>query len=186
LLTVARLQARILNSIRRVDPEEPCESLSSKLIPVSDLYNDFASSKALYDECLLILDACSSEDASAIRTVWKNIIWDEILPCATIDESTYERLLSFVDDPSYHNGIKLIPTSETAHGQRWIEDGDWVRNLVERVERLGKSLIRVTVILAENVLRYEARATFPVDFLLSQLEGTTTLGKLSEVPYHKN
>jgi hypothetical protein len=43
---------------------------------------------------------------------------------------------------------------------------------------LGKSLIRVTVILAENVFRYEARATFPVDFLLSQLEGTITLGKL--------
>ena len=164
-LQVAQLQYRILNAIDLVSLKQTSadlyDKLNNELLPVSELYNDYAAAFSLYDECLLIVHACRFEDVQTIQTLWTNVFCEEILPCATRNEDLFRFLESFVSSDGMTDMVRLIRENEDEQSFRMLESGDWEKPLARRIVSLGKLLYGKG-----------ASYVFPVEFILFNLERT--------------
>ena len=165
-LCVARLQLRILSDIgaipkadRDISPDQ-YQRLNAQLIPISELYNNYAAACDLYNRCLLILHACQNDDSQTIFRLWKLVICKEIIPTATRNHDINAKLQQFLAEVELQQSVRLLIDQEPAAGLPIFEEGVWVRQLEISVIDLGKEL-------------YGSGAdyVFPVDFLISQLEG---------------
>lgn len=161
-LQIAKLQQRVLHIVKSM-PSELKESdvqrLAKSLVPVGDLFNDYAAALDLYEYCLLILHACRHDETPVIQRLWKNLICAELLPCATYEEHVNSFLQHFVSDLGYGEEINLLRPGEFAESLQIFERGDWAKRLEHKVVDLGKELYGTG-----------ADYVFPVDFLLSTLE----------------
>jgi nuclear pore complex protein Nup155 len=164
-LQVAQLQYRILNAIDLVILKETSmdlyNKLNNELLPVSELYNDYAAAFSLFDECLLIIHTCRFEDVQTIHTLWTNVICEEILPCATRNEDLYLFLIAFAGSVGINNMVNLVVENEDHQSFRMLENGDWEKPLVRRIVALGK-----------NLYGKGASYVFPVEFILFNIERT--------------
>ena len=163
-LDVAVLQSRVLGIIASSSlasnlDEEQMSRLKSTLIPVSDLYNEYAAPLNLSDMCLLILHSCRHNDSATTETLWRNILCEEIFPCATRSAVAYQFLQSLIAGSVIEESVVLLAEGGTT-SLPLFEDGDWVLPLRDRVISLGK-----------EVYGSGADYVFPVDFLASVLEG---------------
>jgi nuclear pore complex protein Nup155 len=166
-LSVARLQNRILRSVDSMKPdlppeitEEKYEKLSTSLVQVSELYNDYAAALSLFDHCLLILHSCRHDDVGTIQSLWKNIICEELLPCATRKEQVYHFLQNFVADVGLGDEVSFLSETTAADSLPVFENDEWMNRLKGRIVGLGKELYGTG---ADYVV--------PVDYLLLNLEG---------------
>jgi nuclear pore complex protein Nup155 len=163
-LDVAVLQNRTLRMVQSTSLEsklgdEQLSRLKSTLVPVSDLYNEYAAPLSLSDICLLILHSCRHDDVETIRTLWQNVICEEIFPCATRSPEAYRYLQSLMSGSVVDQTIRLVPEGSTSN-LSFFEDGDWVVPLSDRVISLG-----------QEVYGNGADYVFPVEFLASKFEG---------------
>ena len=163
-LDVAVIQSRILRTVESSSLESKLDAvqmkrLKSTLIPVSDLYNEFAAPLNLSDVCLLILHSCRHNDIETIRTLWQNVLCEEIFPCATRNLEAFRYLQTLMSGSVIDESITLVPEGGTSNVP-FFEDGDWVVPLSDRVISLGK-----------EVYGNGADYVFPVEFLASKLEG---------------
>jgi nuclear pore complex protein Nup155 len=163
-LQVARIQSRILHVVdtqgSSLPPEvtgELLERLRTSLVPVSDLYNNYAAVLELHELCLQIVQVCSSNDVEGIIILWKHIFRKEILPCTTRRDVSYSFLQRFVRDIGHEYEVHR-PGIEA--GLPVFEDGDWAKRLEGKLVALGKELYGKG-----------ADYVFPLDFLLFHLEG---------------
>jgi nuclear pore complex protein Nup155 len=177
-LHVARLQNRILRAVDAMKPdlpaeetEEQYEKLSTSLVQVSDLYNEYAASLSLFDHCLLILHSCRHDDERTIQNLWKNIICEELLPCATRKEPVYNFLQNFVADVGLGDEVKFLSATTSADSLPLFENDEWMKRLEGRIVSLGKELYGTG-----------ADYVFPVDYLLFYLESAySVMHVLSDV-----
>jgi len=171
-LRIAKIQNRILASIDSTKSVEITpelyERLSKQLIPVSELFNEVAAKLSMFDECLLILHACQHDEVQTIETLWKNIVCEQFLPCATRDATTYRFLESFVADVKLCDQIKFIQPNGQGGPLPLFEMAEWKDSVAQRVVFLGKELYGTG-----------ADYVFPVSFLLSTLEGKWSLLSMS-------
>jgi nuclear pore complex protein Nup155 len=163
-LDVAVLQSRILRTVASSSLESKLDEqhvsrLKSTLIPVSDLYNEYAAPLNLSDVCLLILHSCRHSDASTIETLWRNVLCEEIFPCATHSADAYQFLQSLMAGSVVDESITLLAEGRTS-SLPLFEDAGWVLTLQDRIVSLGK-----------EVYGNGADYVFPIDFLVSTLEG---------------
>lgn len=163
-LEVATIQKLILTTIvqsQDVNLEAAkMDALSYTLMNVSELYNEFACPLNLFNVCLLILETCRHNDYDSIRTLWKSIICEEILPCQTNSEAVVDYLSrlkhrSMLEEETIFYGVE---SSNTTLPQ--FENGEWITRLRNRVTALGKELYGKG-----------ADYTFPLDLIVTELEG---------------
>ena len=166
-LRIAQIQSRILAtmSTQKTDlTTEQMDTLSSSIIPVTELYNDYADHYGLFEPCLLLLHACEVRDNNAlIASNWKGVFCEEILPCATRNEAAFSFLKSFVAELSLTEDVRFIEENQPSGSMNLFELGHWAGRLAARVARLGKEL---------NVGR--AAFMFPVPFILNTLDGKSS------------
>ncbi len=168
-IDVATIQRRILTVVESSKStyqlnDDKFEKLSFSLLNVTDLYNDYAASLALYDICLLILNTCQHNDPATIDCLWKSIICEEVLPCKTHSSE----VISFLEDLKrgsllVEEDIVLIEDkNDAAQNDSMVtfETGEWVSRLKNRVLSLGQEL-----------WGKGADFTFPLEFITSTLEG---------------
>lgn len=80
LLDLANIQSDILDRMkgeRRLSPERKPEiirSLNGQILPLDDLYGNFADQAGYYDLCLLIYQVADHRDLSNIRATWQNLL----------------------------------------------------------------------------------------------------------------
>jgi nuclear pore complex protein Nup155 len=163
-LDVARLQSRVLHSINvsKPDlPEEDIKKLNYSLISVSDLYNDYAFPMDMVDVCLLVLFTCGHDDPTHIQQLWKTLICEEVLPCATRSEQAYRFLQTLTEGSLAETAkIKLLGGGASAEeNDSLFESGNWMRKLEGRIVPLGR-----------EIYGKGADYVFPVDFIVSCLE----------------
>lgn len=159
-LHIAKLQSRILSAIGREANPDMYERLTTRLVPVVELYNDFAAKLGMSEECLLILHACRHNDVQSIPTLWKTVLCEQILPCATRNKVTYQSLKNFVAEVGLERQIQFLEAGEQVGTLALFEKGDWQESVARRVVALGKDLFGSG-----------ADFVFPVGELLSYLEG---------------
>ena len=166
-LKIAERQYRILSAIDPVTLQrtsiELYDKLHYELVPVTELYHDYAVAFRLLDECLLIMHTCKFEDTETIQALWTHVICDEIffVPCATCNEVLYRYLEGFLASIGREATFRLLNGTESKISIRMLEDGEWEKSLVRRISTLGKSLYGKG-----------ASYVFPVEFLLFNLERT--------------
>mmetsp|Transcript_26949 Transcript_26949/g.40789 ORF Transcript_26949/g.40789 Transcript_26949/m.40789 type:complete len:1699 (+) Transcript_26949:181-5277(+) len=163
-LDIARLQHQTLTEIKCLElteklTEEKLEKIKKNLLPVNDLYNDYAAELNLFDMCLRIMLSCRHDETATIERLWKSIICQEILPCYTRSEATYNFLQNILNDSLIEERVVLLSEGDSASLPSF-ESGDWLERLREKVEALGKDLIGKG-----------ANYVCPVDFLVSIFEG---------------
>lgn len=166
-LDVAILQRRLLNAISSSALEEKLEgalysTLKSTLVPVSDLYNDYAGPLNLFDLCLLILHSCQHNDTNTIEILWKSILSEELVPCATRSKSAYHFLQNLITGSLVEENIVLVSGEHNRNnsGLPLFENRDWLNRLKGRIISLGKELFGKG-----------ADYVFPVEFIIANLEG---------------
>jgi hypothetical protein len=95
-----------------------------------------------------------------IQTLWKNVFCEEILPCATRNESIYSFLQEFVAELELGDQIIFLSNGEPSSSIMIFEDALWEKSLFNRTVALGKLL-------------YGSGAdyVFPKNFILRTLEG---------------
>jgi nuclear pore complex protein Nup155 len=164
MLQVAKIQQKILTQITSAKADltkERIERLSTSIVDATELFNDFAASLCLFEDCLLLLHACRHEDDPVIRFNWKGVICEELLPCDTRSEIAHSYLQNFVSDLHLGDEVRLLTSDEPTAGAHMVfESGDWSARLEERIVNLGK-------ILYSSGADY----VFPVGFLLNTLQG---------------
>jgi nuclear pore complex protein Nup155 len=160
-LDVAKIQDDVLNTVQRSEntnlSSEKMDALGYKLLPVSDLYNEYAAQLNLYDICLMIIETCKQQNHDEISKCWKLIIFEEILPCRTRSPIAFD-YLNELRDGIVQDEIIFGETKDESVNE--FDDGSWVPRLVVRVTELGKKLYGK-----------DANFTFPVPLLLEVLEG---------------
>lgn len=163
-LDIARLQLQTLNEIISLElteklPEDKLMKMEKTLLHVSDLYNDYAAELNLFGMCLRIMLSCRHDEAATIERIWKSIVCQEILPCATKSEATYNFLQNLLNGSLVDERIVLLSEGD-AGSLPLFESGEWLERLREEVEALGKDLIGKG-----------ADYICPVEFLVSIFEG---------------
>jgi nuclear pore complex protein Nup155 len=163
VLSIARLQARILNSIDStiyIIEEGEMIELESNLVSASDLFNKYAYSYDMHEICLLLIHACQFPNPDIIREVWKKLLCSLIFPCSTRNSDTFQSLEAFLEGfATETQGITLLDTGSSGLDPVF-ENGLWIRNVEETVVRLGKQIVG-----------HGADFVFPVEFLAGCLEG---------------
>jgi nuclear pore complex protein Nup155 len=166
-LDIATLQSKLLgaimasNLVADIDSTK-MDALETSLVPVSDMYNEYAGPLALYDVCLLILRTCHENDTNSIIKLWKSIFCDYTIPCraSTVSAQTFLTDLkrgSMLEEED----VVLDANAGGAHSNLPLyEDGDWIPKLKNRVISLGKDLYG-----------QGADYTFPLDLIVKTLEG---------------
>ena len=164
-LRIAKIQGRILQVVQSESgldlSAEMIDKLKWTLLPVSELFNDYAAHLGLYSNCLQILHACHHDDVGTIHRLWKNVICEELLPCATRDEVANSFLQHFVSDLGLGGEVKFLQASDPAGSLPLFERGAWAPRLEARIVSLGQDLYGTGF-----------DYVFPIDFLLSTLQGT--------------
>ncbi|KAL1623022.1 hypothetical protein SLS56_008433 [Neofusicoccum ribis] len=80
LLDLATIQSDILDRMkgeRRLAADrkpEVIKSLNGQILPLDDLYGDFADQAGYYDLCLLIYQVADHRDIANIRATWQNLL----------------------------------------------------------------------------------------------------------------
>jgi len=167
-LEVATLQRRLLEALvtsvdhlrSLVDAVEGAEAeiaereegvswLSTRLVTVSDLYNEQASKHRFWGLCLLALGICSHDDRDLIRTLWRSIIYKEV-PLNSNNAQTNNWLRS------QHESVEKDPYYTVEAN---FEDDTWREILKGKVTTLG-----------EELYNSQYSFTFPVPFLCNELE----------------
>jgi nuclear pore complex protein Nup155 len=162
-LEIARMQARVRQTLASTKYElthDEVDKLSHSLLSVNELFNKYAMPCDMYENCLLLLHVCRHDDVVHIQKFWKSIFSEEIFPCSTRSEQVYRTLCSFpegslLEDPAVsllHEGI--------SSDENLFESGGWMKRLEGRVVNLGR-----------EVFGHGADYVFPIDFILSNLEG---------------
>ena len=167
-LDIASLQSRLLDSILASDSlvndvDAPkLDALKTSLVPVSDMYNEYAGPLALYDICLLILRTCHENDTDNIVKLWKSILCDYIIPCRVRDPSAQSFLAELKRGSMLEEeDIVLDGSAGPAYASLPLfEDGGWIPKLKDRVLGLGKDLYG-----------QGADYTFPLELIVRTLEG---------------
>lgn len=163
-LTIAKLQGRIRQAISASKYEvtpEVLAPLENQLLVANDLINKYAIPYELYDCCILLLHACRYNNLLEIERFWKSLLCDEILPCSTRNEQAFRWLRSFVDGSHVDNPtIQLLADNESASGPLF-EDGHWLQTVEGILVRLG-----------EEIFGSGDTFAFPVEYIISCLEGT--------------
>ena len=157
LLAVARLQQRclrrardLLHDARRLpvpderarDLERVCQTLESRLVGVSELYNDVASRYGMWDVCLATLKVCGHDDEPLAVKLWTSLI-KRLVPNNARDPELRRELTSA---PFW-----VVPGCTDAQEPFWeddydddqgqcFEDGAWRRPLRDAVSALGREL----------------------------------------------
>jgi len=165
-LDVGVFQRRILHTVdttaqlESMLQEDKLTNLRSSLLPVSDLYNDYAAPLHLFDSCLLILHSCRHNAPPTIEALWRSILCEEILPCATRMQSSYVVLQQLMTGSLLDEKLVLLTEEVQDSGNLPLaEHGDWLERLRIRVTSLGQELYG-----------HGADYAFPVDFLVRHLE----------------
>lgn len=162
-LEVATIQKLILTTIIQSQDVNldaaKMDALSFTLMNVSELYNEFACPLNLFNVCLLILETCRHNDYDSIRTLWKSIICEEILPCQTNSEAVVD-FLSRLKHGSMLEEETIFYGVESSNNVQQFENGEWITRLRNRVTALGKELHGKG-----------ADYTFPLDLIVMELEG---------------
>ncbi len=168
-IDVAKLQSRVLSAIMSSQnasqlDKEKLHELSSSLVHVSVLYNDYAAPLALYDLCLAIMQACRYDDEATIITLWKSILCEELLPCRT-ESGEVQNFLNLLQRGSMMEEERVILTDsnvthEDGNSLMLFENGEWISSIKHRVISLGKELHGKG-----------ADFVFPIEFIVEQLEG---------------
>jgi len=115
----------------------------------------------MYEFCLLLLHACKHKDILHIEQFWKSLLCEEVFPCCTRDEQTYRLLLSFTEGSLSANLTIDFLDDKTQASLPLFEDGVWLKSLEETIVRLGSEMFGGGESFA-----------FPVEFIMSCLEGT--------------
>lgn len=164
ILNIAKLQNRILQTITSSGGMDVggdmFERIATTLIPVSELYNDFAAALSLFEHCLMILHACRHNQIDTIQSLWKKIICEAILPCATRSDIAHGFLQQFVSDLGEGDKITFLHGNQASGSLEVFENGDWAGRLESTIVHLGMELYGTG-----------ADYVFPVDYLLAVLEG---------------
>jgi len=171
-LEVARLQQRILVALQSelhvlhdkqdkfefegtdiraevIQMSESVAELSVRLIPVSELYNDYASRYRLWKLCLVTLGICSHDDRDVISVLWRALIYNKV-PSTSRDASTsawLQRELNTVERDPYK-------TEDSS-----FDEEVWRISLQKAITDLGKELYNS-----------QYPFTFPVPYLCKELE----------------
>lgn len=153
-LEIAGLQQRILSSLKERDlmSEEGMKELSTNLIAVSVLYNDYAAASGLYELCLKIIQTCNTNDPESIKVLWKSILAKEV-PVRTENRSVQIVLDSLRENTPHAQPGDVMETDEL------FETGDWINRVKEKVILTGKDLYGKG-----------SDYVFPVVLLVSELE----------------
>ncbi|KAJ8602608.1 hypothetical protein CTAYLR_009537 [Chrysophaeum taylorii] len=113
-------------------------TLSSSLLPVSELYNDFASKFDHWDVCLAVMHATNQGDAKYAELLWRSIL-RRAVPLRSRDEETRAKLKDpawWSDDDVMDDALAHLRSPPTG----FFEDGDWIPPLVHLVSRLTADL----------------------------------------------
>lgn len=166
---VAKLQSRILAAIISSKnasqiKEDRLDILSFTLVNVSELYNNYAAELGLYDLCLSIIQTCNYNDASTIRTLWRSIFCEELLPCRTCSKEVQLFINTLQRGSMLEEERIILSDADVANDEgeslMLFEDGKWIASIKHRIISLGKEL-----------QGKGADFAFPVDFITEQLEG---------------
>jgi nuclear pore complex protein Nup155 len=167
LLDVAAIQKRVLTTIiqsQDADLEQAkMDALTYTLVTISDLYNEYSCPLNLFDVCLLILETCRYNEPDNIKTLWKSIICEEVLPCQTNSHSVVDSLTRLKQGSMLHDEV-IFYGNDTANELLTYDTGEWIPRLRNRVTELGKELYGKG-----------ADYTFPIDLIVRELEGTSTV-----------
>jgi hypothetical protein len=139
------------------------DTLQTALLPVTDLYNEYAAKHGLAEECLRIFDVCKMDDPINIQRLWRLVVCGELLPSTTRERAKYDYLTAQAREFKLEQQITLLRDSEHS-SQAMFEDLLWVDNLQKRIATIRKDL-------------YESSASFvfPVPYLVGRLEGTNPI-----------
>ena len=161
---VAQLQKGVLQSICSTDiagqlTPANLTKIKTTLVTVSDLYNEYAAPLNLFDSCLFIRHACRENDVYTL-TLWRSVICEEILPCATRSQVAFSFLQKLSEESLVNDQITFLTDDRQSSGDLPLfEHGLWVDKLKLRVISLGKELFGKGV-----------NYVFPVHFLAARLE----------------
>jgi nuclear pore complex protein Nup155 len=165
-LDVARIQAAILKEATSLSLTsqlglESLEKLKMSLVEISDLFNEYALLLSLHDICLRILLVCRhSDDAGLIERLWKSVLCQEIVPCATRSEFACNFLANMVTGSLTEGDVQLLSDGDEEGLLPLFESCDWLEPLQTKVATLGRSLYG-----------HGADYVCPIDFLAISLEG---------------
>jgi nuclear pore complex protein Nup155 len=177
-LDVARLQERTLKAVRSLVLESDLEDekllkLETSLIDVSDLYNDYAAKLELHEVCLHILRSCRYNDMVTIELLWQRMICQEIMPCSTKSQATYDLLCSLLGGDK--GTVELLPFDGKTASHPIFETGFWI-------DRLKSGLIPLGTELYGKGYEY----IIPIDFLVTTLEGESIFHPLLRIDNANN
>ncbi|KAL7539306.1 hypothetical protein ACHAXR_009165, partial [Thalassiosira sp. AJA248-18] len=160
-LDVATIQKRVLTTITQSQDtnigSEKMDALTSTLVTVSAIYNEYACPLNLFDVCLLILETCHHKEVDSIHTLWKSIICEEIIPCSTHSQFVLEFLTRLKQGSLLEEETIVFGGGEE---MKKFENGEWIPRLKNRVAALGRELYGKG-----------ADYTFPLDAIVRELEG---------------
>ncbi len=134
-------------------------ALRSQLLTVSDLYNNYAQARGLWELCLSIIHCCNRDVPELARDMWRSIIY-RMVPIQTrdIDVGQWlarQRLGVLQDPPGF-----AIPPGSCIAAQLFLEDIAWISPLAAKVELLARELH------AEGT----PDCTFPLNLIVDELE----------------
>jgi nuclear pore complex protein Nup155 len=170
-LEIARMQARVRQTLSSTKYElstDEVDKLSHSLLSVNDLFNKYAMPCDMYENCLLLLHVCRHDDVGHIQKFWKSIFCEEIFPCSTRSEQVYRALCSFPEGSLLEDSVVSLLNDGVSSHESLFENGGWMKRLEGRVVNLGR-----------EVFGHGADYVFPVDFILSNLEGKARIFLLS-------
>mmetsp|Transcript_14798 Transcript_14798/g.34244 ORF Transcript_14798/g.34244 Transcript_14798/m.34244 type:complete len:1911 (+) Transcript_14798:203-5935(+) len=174
LLSFAKLQSRILNSIDSTIYEisdEELKELEYTMLSASDLYNRFAYNYDMHEICLLLIHACKLSNPDIIRESWKRLLCSEIFPCSTRNNDIFQSLEVFREGFVTESQTLTLLDTDSSGENPIFENGSWISNVEETVVRLGRQIVGTS-----------AEFVFPVEFLggcLEELRRTNDLGNVT-------
>jgi len=171
-LSIAKLQARILNSIDStvyIIEEGGLKELECTLVSASDLFNKFANAYDMYEICLLLIHACKFSDPNVIRELWKKLLCSIIFPCSTRNNDVFNRLEAFSNGVASETQIVTLLDTGSSSEVPVFENGLWISDVEETIVRLGKQIVG-----------HDADFVFPTEFLGGCLEGKFNIFSFNE------
>jgi nuclear pore complex protein Nup155 len=174
VLNLAKLQARILNSIDStiyIIEDNDMKRLEYALLISSDLYNHFAVPYDMYEICLLLFHASGYTNQDEVKKAWKNLLCAEIFPCSTRNNDVFQGLENFREGSSMENQGAVLLDSSSSGEDPIFENGVWIAKVEETVVRLGN-----------QIFCHDSNGHFPVDFVggcLEELRRTIALADAS-------
>ncbi|OQS06041.1 nuclear pore complex protein [Thraustotheca clavata] len=107
---------KLLNhlAVKNAAIEADIQTLSTTIIPVSPLYNEYAAKYKLWPECLRILGTCNSEDVATVELLWKRLLYT-LIP-TSVGNSIFNQWLTTTCE-----AIDIVPkTSEHLEHASWM------------------------------------------------------------------